>query len=93
MGGHQFRLADDCGVVSLAALLAKFFFEEDVSWYRRAGTIIIVTSIALVALGGKSRSVDRSLPGTHHFEFTGDHGLMALTVIPAVFSHKDDLPR
>jgi len=57
-----------------AALLAKFFLKEYVSWYRWAGTIVIVIGIALVMLGGKSRSVDRSLPGPPHYELTGHHG-------------------
>jgi hypothetical protein len=77
MGGYQFCLADDRGVVSLRGVSGKVFFKEDFSCYRWAGTIIIVTGIALVALGGKSRSVDRSLPRTPHYEFTRDHGCMA----------------
>ncbi|HUI45939.1 MAG TPA: EamA family transporter [Nitrospirota bacterium] len=40
-----------------AALLAKFFLKEEVSWYRWIGTIVIVIGIAMVAFGGKSRSV------------------------------------
>jgi drug/metabolite transporter (DMT)-like permease len=44
-----------------AALLAKFFLKEEVSWFRWAGTIVIVIGIALVALGGKARSTDPSL--------------------------------
>ncbi len=42
-----------------AALLAKFFLKEEVSWYRWTGTIVIVIGIAIVAFGGKSRSVVR----------------------------------
>ncbi|HXY61769.1 MAG TPA: DMT family transporter, partial [Nitrospirota bacterium] len=57
-----------------AALLARFFLKEDVSWYRWAGTFVIVIGIALVALGGKSRSADHSLPGPPHYEFTRDRG-------------------
>lgn len=57
-----------------AALLAKFFLKEEVSWHRWTGTIFIVIGIALVALGGKARSIDRPLPGPSHFEFTGDKG-------------------
>ena len=57
-----------------AALLAKFFLKEEVSWHRWAGTIVIVIGIALVALGGKSRSIDRPLPGPPPCGFTGDHG-------------------
>lgn len=40
-----------------AALLAKFFLKEEVSWYRWTGTIVIVIGIVMVAFGGKSRSV------------------------------------
>jgi len=40
-----------------AALMAKFFLKEEVSWYRWTGTIVIVIGIAMVAFGGKSRSV------------------------------------
>jgi drug/metabolite transporter (DMT)-like permease len=57
-----------------AALLAKFFLKEEVSWHRWAGTIVIVIGIALVALGGKSRSNDVRLPTPPHNGFTGDHG-------------------
>jgi len=56
-----------------AALLAKFFLKEEVSWHRWTGTIVIVIGIALVAFGGKSRSVDSPLPGSSHCEFTGDN--------------------
>ncbi len=56
-----------------AALLAKFFLKEEVSWHRWTGTIVIVIGIALVALGGKSRSIDRPLSGPPHCGFTGDH--------------------
>ncbi|HXY54548.1 MAG TPA: DMT family transporter [Nitrospirota bacterium] len=57
-----------------AALLAKFFLKEEVSWHRWAGTIIIVIGIALVALGGKSRSSDVPLPVPPHHGFTEDRG-------------------
>jgi drug/metabolite transporter (DMT)-like permease len=57
-----------------AALLAKFFLKEEVSWHRWTGTVVIVVGIALVALGGKSRSIDRPLPGPSHCESTGDNG-------------------
>jgi drug/metabolite transporter (DMT)-like permease len=40
-----------------AAFLAKFFLKEDVSWFRWAGTLIIVLGIALVAFESKPRSV------------------------------------
>lgn len=40
-----------------AAVLAKFFLEEDVSWSRWTGTIIIVIGIAFVALDNRPRSV------------------------------------
>jgi drug/metabolite transporter (DMT)-like permease len=57
-----------------AALLAKFFLKEEVSWHRWAGTLVIVIGIALVALGGKARSIDHPFPGPSHAEFTGDQG-------------------
>ncbi len=57
-----------------AALLAKFFLKEEISWHRWTGTIVIVIGIALVALGGKSRSIDHPLPGPPPCGFTGDHG-------------------
>jgi drug/metabolite transporter (DMT)-like permease len=39
-----------------AAMLAKFFLGEDVSWLRWAGTIIITIGILFVALDGKPRT-------------------------------------
>jgi len=60
-----------------AALLAKFFLGEEVSWYRWAGTIIIVIGIALVAAGGKSRTIDRSFSGPSGETFTGERGTTA----------------
>ena len=57
-----------------AALLAKFFLKEEVTWQRWAGTFVIVIGIALVAFGGKSRSVDRPLPAPAHPELTVDQG-------------------
>ncbi len=56
-----------------AALLAKFFLKEEVTWHRWAGTLVIVIGIVLVALGGKARS-DRPLPAPSHSEATGDQG-------------------
>lgn len=41
-----------------AALLAKFFLDEDVSWLRWTGTIIITIGIAFVALDSKPRSAN-----------------------------------
>jgi len=41
-----------------AALLAKFFLKEDVSWYRLAGTLIIIIGITLVALDRRQQTVD-----------------------------------
>jgi len=42
-----------------AALLAKFFLKEDVTWLRWAGTIVIVLGIVLVALDKKSGPEDQ----------------------------------
>ncbi len=39
-----------------ATLLAKFFLKEEVSWFRWAGTIVIIAGIALVALDAKQRT-------------------------------------
>ncbi len=39
-----------------AALLAKFFLREDVSWFRWVGTIVIVIGVILVALDAKPRT-------------------------------------
>jgi drug/metabolite transporter (DMT)-like permease len=44
-----------------AALLAKFFLKEDVSWFRWAGTLVIIAGIMLVALDGKQRSGDNRI--------------------------------
>lgn len=40
------------------ALLAKFFLREDVSWYRWAGTLVIIIGIILVALDQRRQTVD-----------------------------------
>jgi drug/metabolite transporter (DMT)-like permease len=41
-----------------AAMLAKFFLKEDVTWLRWFGTAVIVVGIIFVALDNKPRSVD-----------------------------------
>lgn len=38
------------------AIFAWLFLGEDVSWYRWAGTMLIVAGIALVVLGGRPRT-------------------------------------
>jgi drug/metabolite transporter (DMT)-like permease len=40
-----------------ATLFARFALKEDVSWYRWAGTLIIVAGISLVALDRKPRTL------------------------------------
>ncbi len=45
-----------------AALLAKYFLQEQVSWFRWAGTLFIVVGIVFVALDGGTRS-GRDGPG------------------------------
>jgi len=40
------------------ALLSKFFLREDVSWYRWAGTLVIIIGIILVALDQRQQTVD-----------------------------------
>jgi drug/metabolite transporter (DMT)-like permease len=40
------------------ALLAKFFLREDVSWYRWAGTLVIVIGITLVALDRRQQTAE-----------------------------------
>ncbi len=40
------------------ALLAKFFLREEVSWYRWAGTMVIIIGITLVALDQRQKAVD-----------------------------------
>ncbi len=40
------------------ALLAKFFLKEDVSWYRWAGTVVIIIGITLVALDRRQQTAD-----------------------------------
>jgi len=40
------------------ALLAKFFLKEDVSWYRWAGTMVIILGIALFAFDRRPQTVD-----------------------------------
>ncbi len=49
-----------------AALLARFFLDEDVSWMRWAGTIIIMIGIAFIALAGKPRTADEHPVEVHH---------------------------
>ncbi|HAM51950.1 MAG TPA: hypothetical protein DCP92_15155 [Nitrospiraceae bacterium] len=39
-----------------AALLAKFMLNEDVSWFRWIGTIVIMIGITLVALDSEQRT-------------------------------------
>lgn len=41
-----------------AAMLAKFFLKEDVTWLRWFGTAVIVVGIIFVALDNKPRSID-----------------------------------
>ncbi len=41
-----------------AAFLAKFFLNEDVTWLRWVGTLVIIAGITLVALDGKQRTAD-----------------------------------
>ncbi|HXX82325.1 MAG TPA: DMT family transporter [Thermodesulfovibrionales bacterium] len=41
-----------------AAILAKFFLKEDISWYRWAGTLVIIIGIVLVGLDRRQQSVD-----------------------------------
>jgi drug/metabolite transporter (DMT)-like permease len=48
-----------------AALLAKYFLKEDVSWRRWVGTIVIVIGITLVALDAKPRT-EHNYSGTPH---------------------------
>jgi drug/metabolite transporter (DMT)-like permease len=50
-----------------AALIAKFFLKEDVSWIRWLGTIVIVIGIMFVALDAKPRT-------EHHNAETYPHG-------------------
>jgi len=38
------------------AIFARLFLGEDVSWYRWAGTMLIVAGIVLVVLGGRPRT-------------------------------------
>ena len=40
------------------ALLAKFLLREDVSWYRWAGTMVIIVGITLVALDRRQQTSD-----------------------------------
>jgi drug/metabolite transporter (DMT)-like permease len=49
-----------------AALLARFFLGEDVSWMRWAGTVIITIGIAFVALAGKPRTAHDHPTEVHH---------------------------
>jgi drug/metabolite transporter (DMT)-like permease len=48
-----------------AAFLAKFFLNEDVTWLRWVGTVVIIAGITLVALDGKQRTADN---GVHHMQ-------------------------
>lgn len=48
-----------------AALLAKFYLREDVSFLRWAGTIVIILGVTLVSLDGKKYTADSlARPGT-----------------------------
>ena len=42
-----------------AAILAKYFLKEDVTWLRWAGTIVIVIGIVLVALDNRAGPADQ----------------------------------
>jgi len=44
-----------------AALLARFFLGEDISWLRWTGTALIVIGIAFVALGGRQKTSNQGL--------------------------------
>jgi len=50
------------------ALLAKFFLKEDVSWYRWAGTMVIIVGITLVALDRRQQTADyrKNLQDSEH---------------------------
>lgn len=48
-----------------AALLARYFLKEDVSWQRWVGTIVIVIGIIFVALDAKPRT-EHTYSGTPH---------------------------
>jgi drug/metabolite transporter (DMT)-like permease len=49
-----------------AAMLAKFFLGEEVSWLRWTGTIIITIGILFVALDGKPRTANDQATGVPH---------------------------
>jgi len=55
-----------------AAFLATYFLKEDVSWFRWAGTVIIVVGIALVALESKPKSVHPVESAAKTTQDTGD---------------------
>ena len=52
-----------------AALLAKYFLGEDVSWFRWIGTVVITLGIIFIALDSKERSGDhaaQNITGCRH---------------------------
>lgn len=62
------------------ALLAKFFLGENISWYRWAGTLVIIIGIILVALDQRQQTADypgnaqvsrssQEVPGTNKGSF------------------------
>ncbi len=53
-----------------AALLAKFFLKEDISWYRWTGTLVITAGIILVALDSGARPSERR--GAEHGDTAAD---------------------
>ncbi len=50
----------------VAALLARLFLNEEVTWLRWAGTIIITLGIVFIAIGGKSRTAQDQGAGAPH---------------------------
>lgn len=51
-----------------AAVLAKLFLEEDVSWYRWVGTAIITIGIVFVSFDTKQRTPDDRAAGNNRSE-------------------------
>jgi drug/metabolite transporter (DMT)-like permease len=47
-----------------AAILARIFLKEDVTWLRWMGTLVIIVGITLIALDGRQRT-GSPLPGAH----------------------------
>ena len=57
-----------------AAVLARVFLKEDITWLRWAGTIVIIVGITLIALDGRQRT-GLPVPEAHGANYAFSEGL------------------